>query len=83
MVVDKIKKLVRQKDQKYYDENKAFIENNYSGKYLVIAEGEIKAIGNNLNDVKDVANQFIHRFVFKVEPENKRRGSIRWPVRPR
>lgn len=48
---------------------------------MVIANGGIQAIGNSFDEVKDVALDANHRFIFKVEPKEKVRGRLRWPMK--
>lgn len=74
------KELERMKNLNFYNQNRSLIEGEYFSKYLVIAEGKIKAVGNSLNDVKDAASDAKHRLVFKVEQEDKR-VTLRWPMR--
>ena len=64
-----------------YTENKAKIYEEYVGKYVVIAKGKIQAVGESFDDVKNVALDANHRFIFKVESKEKVRGRLRWPMK--
>jgi hypothetical protein len=73
----------RKKNMKIYKNLKEMIYERYRGKYVVIAEGRIQAVGASLEDMKAVAMGANHRFVFRVEPREKERGILRWPMRKR
>ena len=48
---------------------------------MVIAKGKVQAVGESFDDLKDVALDANHRFIFKVEPKEKVRGTLRWPIK--
>jgi len=64
-----------------YYENKTILFQQHEGKYVVIAKGEIQAIGDSFEEVKDVAMDANQRFVFKVERKEKVIGKLRWPMK--
>ena len=71
----------REENLRIYTENKAKIYEEYVGKYVVIAKGKIQAVGDSFDDVKNVALDANHRFIFKVESKEKVRGRLRWPMK--
>lgn len=71
----------REKNMRVYKKLREVIYEKYRGKYVVIARGRIQAVGASLEDVKAVAMDADHRFVFRVEPREKERGFLRWPMR--
>lgn len=64
----------------FYNRHKNEINEKYKGKYVVIAEGEIKSIGNSLKDVEKASLNSNHRFVFEVKPKKEVRGTLIWPM---
>ena len=66
---------------KTYHEKKAELYNHYAGKYVVIARGEIQAIGDSFDDVKNVGLDANQRFIFVVEQKQKVIGKFRWPMK--
>jgi hypothetical protein len=71
----------REDNLRIYTENKAKIYEEYVGRYVVIAKGKIQAVGESFDDVKNVALDANHRFIFKVESKKKVRGRLRWPMK--
>lgn len=71
----------REENLRIYTENKAKIYEEYVGKYVVIAKGKIQAVGDSFDEVKYVALDANHRFIFKVESKKKVRGRLRWPMK--
>lgn len=64
----------------FYNKHENEINEKYEGKYVVIAEGEIKSIGNSLKDVENVSLDSNHRFIFEVKPKKEVRGTLIWPM---
>jgi len=71
----------REENFGFYNRYKTKLYKEYAGKYVVIAKGEIQAIGKSFDDVKDAALDANHRFIFKVESKKKVRGRFRWPMK--
>ena len=71
----------REDNLRIYTENKAKIYEEYVGKYVVIAKGKVQAVGDSFDEVKYVALDANHRFIFKVESKKKVRGRLRWPMK--
>ena len=71
----------REENLRIYTEYKAKLYEEYLGRYVVIAKGKIQAVGESFDDVKNVALDANHRFVFKVESKEKVRGRLRWPMK--
>jgi len=70
--------LERRENKEFFDANKDEIYTKYHGKYIVIAYGKIQAIGETFNEVKNVALDTNHRFIFKVEEMKKEVVRLRW-----
>jgi hypothetical protein len=71
----------REDNLRIYTENKAKIYEEYVGRYVVIAKGKVQAVGDSFDEVKYVALDANHRFIFKVESKEKVRGRLRWPMK--
>lgn len=71
----------REENFKYYNKIKEELYRNQLGKYVIIAKGKVEKIGESLDEVKAIAIDANHRFIFKVEQVNKTRGILRWPMR--
>ena len=71
----------RELNLRTYTEYKTKLYEEYMGRYVVIAKGEIQAVGDSFDDVKNVALDANHRFIFKVESKKKVRGRLRWPMK--
>lgn len=71
----------REDNLRYYSEHKNQLLEENRGKYVVIAKGDIQAVGSSFDQVKDVALDANHRFIFKVEPKNQVKSKIRWPMK--
>ena len=71
----------REENLKAYHERKAELYQRYARRYVVIAKGKVQAVGESFDDLKDVALDANHRFIFKVEPKEKVRGTLRWPIK--
>lgn len=72
----------REENLRFYNQIKAELFTNYTGKYVVIAKGKLQKVGESFDEVKDAAMDANHRFIFKVEPPKERaRGTLRWPMR--
>jgi hypothetical protein len=71
----------REDNLRYYSEhkNQLLVENR--GKYVVIAKGDIQAVADSFDQVKEVAPDANHRFIFKVEPKDKVKAKLRWPMK--
>lgn len=74
---DKLVELERSENLRYYRRCKDEIQRNFARSYIIIAKGKIQAVGESYDDVKDVAVESHHRFIFKVESENIR-GNAEW-----
>lgn len=70
----------REKNQITYNECKEELKKKYFGKYVVIAKGKIQSVGESFEEVKDVALDANHRFIFKVEPKKEKGGLLGWPM---
>ena len=62
-------------------DSKVELYERYYGKYVVIANGKVQAIGESFDAVKRVALDANHRFIFMVEPKEKIEGTFRWPIK--
>jgi hypothetical protein len=71
----------REENLRIYTEYKTKLYEEYVGRYVVIAKGKIQAVGESFDDVKNVALDANHRFIFKVESKEKVRGRLRWPMK--
>lgn len=71
----------REENLRFYNRFKSELYKKYTGKYVVIAKGDVQAVGESFDNVKDVALDTNHRFIFKVEPKKKVRGVLRWPMK--
>lgn len=71
----------REENLRIYTEYKKKLYEEYVGRYVVIAKGKIQAVGESFDDVKNVAMDANHRFIFKVESKEKVRGRLRWPMK--
>jgi hypothetical protein len=71
----------REDNLRIYTENKAKLYEEYVGQYVVIPKGKVQAVGKSFDEVKNVALDANHRFIFKVESKEKVRGRLRWPVK--
>ena len=71
----------REENLRVYQESKVELYERYYGKYVVIANGKVQAIGESFDAVKRVALDANHRFIFKVEPKEKIEGTFRWPIK--
>ena len=71
----------REDNLRYYSEHKNRLLEENRGKYVVIAKGNIQAVGDSFDQVKDVAPDANHRFIFKVEPKDKVKSKLRWPMK--
>jgi len=72
----------REENLRVYNQIKAELFAKHTGKYVVIAKGKLQGVGESFDDVKYVAMDANHRFIFKVEPtKEKVRGTLRWPMR--
>ena len=71
----------REDNLRIYTENKAKLYEEYVGRYVVIAKGKVQAVGDSFDDVKNVAVDANHRFIFKVKSKEKVRGRLRWPMK--
>ena len=78
--LDNQKEIERKINFRIYNKFKDVFQERYQGKFIIIAFGQIQAVENTLDDVKDVAVGAKHRLIFKVEPEEPR-GTLRWPIR--
>lgn len=63
-----------------YEQHKNELYEKHLGKYVVIANGKIQAIKDTFEDVKNIALNANHRFIFKVKKKEKIRGVFRWPM---
>lgn len=81
LVSGKYAKEKREENLRFYNQYKTELYKKYAGKYLVIARGKIETVGESFDDVKNVALDASHRFIFKVEPKKKIRGTLRWPMK--
>jgi hypothetical protein len=71
----------RELNLRTYTEYKTKLYEEYMGRYVVIAKGEIQAVGDSFDDVRNVALDANHRFIFRVESKKKVRGRLRWPMK--
>lgn len=71
----------RKENLRVYQESKVELYERYYGKYVVIANGKIQAIGESFDAVNRVALDANHRFIFMVEPKEKIEGTFRWPIK--
>lgn len=71
----------REENLRAYDKCKTELYKKYAGKYVIIAKGKVQAIRKSFEDAKDVTLDTNHRFIFKVEPKKKIRGTLRWPIK--
>ncbi|UZE92716.1 MAG: hypothetical protein IB616_02650 [Methanosarcinales archaeon] len=71
----------RQINQNAFKQLRDEIFKTLFGKYVVMARGKILAVGDSLEEVKDVAIDANHRFVFKVEKPKETKRFLRWPMR--
>ena len=70
--------LERRKNKEFFDINKNEIYTKHHGKYIVIADGKTQAVGETFDEVKNVAIDANHRFIFKVEEIKKEIIRLRW-----
>ena len=71
----------REENLRIYTEYKTKLYEEYVDRYVVIAKGKIQAVGESFDEVKNVALDANHRFIFKVESKEKVRGRLRWPMK--
>lgn len=71
----------REENLRAYRERKAQLYQRYAGRYVVIAKGEVQGVGESFDDLKYVALDANHRFIFKVEPKEKVGVTLRWPIK--
>jgi len=64
-----------------YNKLKDVLYTDYLGQYVVIAKGELQDTGDSFDAIKDAAMDANHRFIFKVEPKEKVKGKLRWPMK--
>ena len=57
------------------------VTNNESKEYVVIAKGALQGYGSSLDEIKNIAMNANHRFVFKVERKEKSTRKFRWPTK--
>ena len=71
----------REENLRIYTEYKTKLYEEYVDRYVVIAKGKIQAVGESFDEVKNVALDANHRFIFKVESKEKVRGMLRGPMK--
>ncbi len=71
----------RKENLRVYYERKTELYQRYSGRYVVIAKGEVQAVGESFDDLRYVSLDANHRFIFKIEPKEKVAGTFRWPIK--
>lgn len=49
-----------------YERMKSELEQNYPGKCIIIAHGELKGVADNFEEIKNVAPDALHRLAFRV-----------------
>jgi len=69
----------RKKNWDFYKKHEKEFYEKYKGKYMVIANEEVKAVSDNYDDIKFVALDYDHRFIFKVEKKEKKIGYLGRP----
>lgn len=57
----------REKNLKFYSQNKNSIKDRYKGKYIVIANKDIKASSDKWDELKNESLDANHRFILKVD----------------
>ena len=70
----------REENLRVYNKHKREFYEKHMGKYVVIAKGKVQKIGE-FDEVKNVAMDANHRFIFKVEQNKKVSGTLRWPIK--
>lgn len=71
----------REKNKKFWEENKEEIHNDYKGKWIVIADEQIIDTGNSFEEVKDSGlNKYNHRYLIKVREESNSIHSYHPPM---
>lgn len=71
----------REINKRAYIEMEEELLTKYTGKWVVIAQGKLLKVGKSIEDVEDVAPDAHHRFIFRVEKAESRKGTFRLPMR--
>jgi len=69
ITTDKIVDEERKENLKFYNHFKILISEKYEGKYIVIANRDIKSSGDSWDEVKNECIEANHRFIIKIERE--------------
>ena len=68
----------RQLNNRAYQRMKDHLEQEYPGKYVVIAHGRIQAVADTLDDLRDVASDTRHRIVLQIGRRIPTRLELGW-----
>ena len=71
----------RQENIIEYNKIKNELYEKHRGKFAVIAKGKLQKIGDSFAEVKDVALDANHRFIFEIKEEHQIIRKTRWPAR--
>lgn len=71
----------RQENIIEYNKIKNELYEEHRGKFAVIAKGKLQKIGDSFAEVKDVALDANHRFIFEIKEEQQVARKTRWPAR--
>lgn len=64
--VENVVNIERKENAEFFASFKKYIDERYEGKFIVIANKDIKGFGDSWDEVKDKALEANHRFIIKI-----------------